>query len=155
MQAFGMDVGINDLRPIVAGDPNNWRSEHVSPAVQQIVKAHFSETMNPYDAAALFWYARNQLFFEQALDQNPRIMLCRYDDWVTAPSQITQRLYQFVELSYPGDQITCEVHTESVNRGKKIHLSPPVEALCEKLLHQLDSCYAVAQRHPLYASSVV
>ncbi len=147
MQAFGMDVGINDLRPIVAGDQNNWRSEHVSAAVQETVRKYFSEKMNPYDAAALFWYARNRIFFELALDLNPRIMLWRYEDWVMSPSQVTEQMYRFIGLPYPGDHVICEVHAESVSRGKQINLSPPIEELCQELLAKLDGCYEIARQH--------
>ncbi|MCB0187535.1 MAG: hypothetical protein KDE31_24875, partial [Caldilineaceae bacterium] len=78
LQAFGMDNGINDLRPIVRGESQNWRSEGTSAETREQVSKFFHETMNPYDAAALFWYARNRLFFELALDTNERVRLCQY-----------------------------------------------------------------------------
>lgn len=143
LQAFGMDTGIRDLRPIVMAEKNNWRSEYVPPTIRAVVQHYFSETMNPYDAAALFWYVRNHLFFELMLEHNPRILLCRYEDWVTAPSEITKQIYTFVELPYPGDHAVSEVHTESVKRGQTVSLSPEVEQLCYDLYQRLEQCYAL------------
>ena len=48
---FGIENGINNLRPIVENDSQNWRSENVPENVRKVVFDHFSEDMNPYDAA--------------------------------------------------------------------------------------------------------
>ncbi len=143
LKAFGMDNGLNDIRPFVTGEPGNWRSENSSDETRAIIRRHFAEDMNPYDAAALFWFARNQLFFEQGLDDDPRAMLCRYEDLVTRPSEVMRRVYDFVDMPYPGDHIVQDVHPQSVGKGRTSRLSPEVDALCADLLDRLD---AVNQR---------
>lgn len=145
LQAFGMENGIEDLRPMVTGDPNNWRSEGLSAELQTLVQRHFAEDMNPYDAAALFWYVRNRLFFELQLAQDPRVMLCRYEHWVTDPGPMTAQMYEFVQLPYPGDHIIKEVHAASVKRGQDVPLSPTIEALCRELLTELNRCDTATQ----------
>src|SRR5688572_27379096 len=64
LKLFGETNGINNLRPIVNGDSSNWRAEDVMPETRSIVTTRFREGMNPYDAAALFWYVRNRFFFD-------------------------------------------------------------------------------------------
>lgn len=142
LQAFGLQNGINDLRPIVAGEADNWRSEGVSPTTRTQISALFSEAMNPYDAAALFWYARNRLFFELGLERDPRIQLCQYDHLVTQPAVVVAQIYRFVGQPFPGAQLVQEVHAESVSKGQELQLSAPVVALCEEMLQALDRCYA-------------
>lgn len=139
LKAFGRGQGIEDLRPIVLQEPHNWRSENVSEETRETIRRFFSEEMNPYDAAALFWYARNRLFFEQGLDHNPRVMMCRYEELVRRPSDVMQRLYAFLGISYPGDKIVKDVHPQSIGKGRRSRLSAEVEALCEGLLEQLDA----------------
>lgn len=139
LKAFGRGQGIEDLRPIVLQEPHNWRSENVSEETRETIRHFFSEDMNPYDAAALFWYARNRLYFEQGLDQNPRVMLCRYEELVRRPSEVMQRLYDFIGVPYPGDKIVKAVHPQSIGKGRRSRLSAEVEALCEKMLEQLDA----------------
>jgi hypothetical protein len=92
----GYKNGINNLRPIVEGQSHNWRSENVSEYTKQTVKKYFSEQMNPYDAAALFWFVRNRLFFEMDLDKNQDVMTCKYDELIDDPLRIMRDIYRFV-----------------------------------------------------------
>lgn len=141
LKNFGIGNGINNLRPIVKNEAENWRSEHVSPQVRTIVLEHFSEEMNPYDAAALFWFVRNSLFFELNFDENPRILMCRYEELVANPTENLKKVYQFIGRDFPGEKIVREVTTTSVGKGKRVDLSPKVERLCQELLEKIDTVF--------------
>jgi hypothetical protein len=141
LKAFGRDQGIKDLRPIVLQEPHNWRSESVSEETRQTIGRFYDEGMNPCDAAALFWYARNQLFFEQGLNHHPRVIICRYETLVRRPAGVMNRLYAFIGITYPGDQIIRDVHPHAIGKGRRSSLSAAVENLCEEMLGRLDACY--------------
>lgn len=141
LRAFGMTNGIADLRPIIENQVANWRSEKVSCATRAIIAEHFVETMNPHDAAALFWFARNQLFFELGLESHPRVFLCQYEALVTQPKSIMREIYKSIGCTYPGDQIISEVHANSLKRGGNIQLSPPIEKLCNELWERINCVY--------------
>ena len=142
LRKFGERNGINDIRSIAQNDPNNWRSENVSDYTRSIVQTYFSEDMPPNDAAALFWYVRNQLFFEQDLDGNSRVLLVRYSDFVTNPAETMPRIYKFLGRPYPGDHINREVHDLSVGKGKEVMLSIEIEDLCQSQLERLEDAEA-------------
>ncbi len=95
--------------------------------------------LNPFDAAALFWWARMQLYFEQHLDQNPHVMLSRYEDLVLDPARTMRRTYAFLDRSYPGDHMVKDVNAQSVGKGRVSRLSPAVDELCAAMLARLDS----------------
>jgi hypothetical protein len=137
LKAFGLNSGIRDLRIIVNREANNWRSEHVTDETRNIILNAFSEDMNPYDAMALFWIARNRLFFEQSLQHHPRVLLCWYDDFVLQPEKTMCQIYEFVKLPYPGDQIVQEIRTSSVGKGQEVLLSPEIEQMCDQMLQKL------------------
>lgn len=139
LRKFGERNGIDDIRPIAQETPDNWRSENVSDYTRSIIQQYFSEDMSIYDAAALFWFARNQLFFEQNLDTNPRVLLVRYRDFVNEPSETMHRIYDYFQRPYPGDGILREVHGQSVGKGKDVVISPEIEKLCEDLLGKLEA----------------
>ncbi len=141
LACFGIRTGINNLRPIVENESQNWRAENISENTRRIVLNHFSEDMNPYDAAALFWFVRNNLFFELNLDDNPNVIMCRYVDLVTSPLRIMKGIYEFIGNDFPGERITSEVHFSSVGKGKSITLSAPIDLLCMNLLKKLDGVY--------------
>jgi len=135
---FGKRNGIDDLRPIITSEKGNWRYEASSDETRSIVREHFSESMNPQDAAALFWYARNQLFFEQDLYENDRAMLVEYEQFVQNPSQIMPQIYEFCDRPYPGEFLVDEVGVGSISKGRRIELSPEIDQLCDSMLVRLQ-----------------
>ncbi len=138
LRAFGIRNGINDLRPIVQNQANNWRSENTSEETRATLKRYFREDMQPLDAAALFWYARNRLFFEMNLDKHPKAMLCQYESLGKDPSSMMRQIYRFLDSPYPGDHVTKDVHAQSIGKGHTVTLSADIEALCDTLLEDLN-----------------
>lgn len=138
LKYFGQDTGHKDLVPILAGDEGNWRAESLAEADRNIIRDLYSPDMDPQEAAALFWYARNSLFFSRGFDKESRIMPCRYSELVTRPAEIMAAAYRFIDFPYPGDRIVADVFTGSRGRGLDLELSPPVMDLCLGMLARLD-----------------
>ena len=141
LKLFGPRNGIANLRPIAANDADDWRCQNLGPATRRVVESLFDEDMSPYDAAALFWYVRNALFFEQSLDEEPSVLLVRYEDLVSQPEEQIRRIYRFVGAPFPGPQITGMVNARSVGKGANIELSDPVRGLCDELHERLMRAY--------------
>jgi len=141
LRHFGLRNGIDNLRPIIRNDIRSWRAEHVSPEVRKTVLKYFSETMNPHDAAALFWFVRNRFFFELGLDQRSDVMMCKYEHLVRNPHDTVRRIYEFAGHDFPGEKIVGEVHSASLGKGKAIPLSRDMEFLCEELFGKLSQAY--------------
>lgn len=141
LKNFGQKNGVKDLRPIANRDPFNWRSESVTEEVREVVLRFFSEDMNELDAAALFWYVRNSLFFQLNLKNEARVKLCKYDELVQAPNRIMKDIYAFIGLPFPGEKIVADVNTSSVGKGQKIQLNPEITALCEGMLERLKQAH--------------
>jgi len=128
---FGSQV--RNLKAVVDREPGNWRSEHVSDETRTTVSTHYSDDMSRYDAAALMWYVRNTLFFEAALDADPRVLLCRYEDLVADPRRATASIYSFIGLDYPKRDIVAEVHADSFGLGRDVPLNADIRDLCDEL----------------------
>jgi hypothetical protein len=148
MNKFGLRNGIDDLRPIVTRESNNWRSEGVSAETQAIVDSYFSEQMPPADAQVLMWYTRNVLYFEQNLQDNPNVILCRYEDLTADPAKIMRAIYQKLGLTYPGDTIISGTHAKSVGRGNSLALTAEIEGLAHDLLDRLNITYDILNKRP-------
>lgn len=134
---FGKHNGLHDLTPMINRDPNNWRSERLSDEVFREIKKFYSPDMDAYDAAALFWYARNSLYFEQELQKNRNVILLSYEELVSKPEKIIRELYHFIDQKFPGERIIRDIHSEAVSRGKSISLNPEIELLCNTLYSKL------------------
>ena len=133
---FGERNGIADLEKILFGG-QNWRNEKLSDTTHKILDEHYAKDMDPHDAAALFWYSRNILFFEQELDKDPRVMLGTYNDIGSSPKQTIEVLYHFCQQPFPGKKILKEVHGASIGKGSRINLSTDVEKICQNLMDRL------------------
>jgi hypothetical protein len=138
LKAFGTSNGHRDLQPFLANDPNNWRSQNSSEETRETIRRFYEMDLNPFDTAALFWWARMQLYFEQHLDQNPDVMLSRYEDLVLDPARTMRRTYAFLGRPFPGDHIVKDVNAQSVGKGRVSKLSPAVDELCATMLARLD-----------------
>jgi hypothetical protein len=149
---FGANNGLDDIRPIVEGDPHNWRSESVSEPVRALLREFYPQDLSSYEAAALFWYARNSLFFEQKLERHARVRLYRYRDMVNQPKEKLREIYQMMELPFPEKIADYDISSGSVGKGKDIHLRPEIEAHCAEMLSRLDA--AGQQQQPINTTAV-
>ncbi len=146
LRRFGLQNGIKNLRYIVQEQEDNWRVEKLTPEYRDLVSRYFSEEMNPYDAAALFWIVRNSFFFTQDLAAQPAVRMLRYRDLVTEPLATITAVYNFAQRPFPGDRLVQEVHQTSLGKGQaQIDLSPDIQTLCEEMLARLDAAYISQQ----------
>ncbi|MFP4093951.1 MAG: sulfotransferase family protein [Cyclobacteriaceae bacterium] len=141
LKNFGEDNGVRDLSVIAKAEKNNWRSAGVSDEVRALVSHYYREDMSNFDAAALFWYARNSLFFEQDLANHPKVRMYRYSDLVMEPDVELRALYDFIGLPYPEHIADYEISRKSVGKGQEISLDPEIEAHCQAMLNRLDEAY--------------
>lgn len=146
LRKFGQRNAIDNIRPIAAGDRHNWRSAGATPLVREHVARFFSESMNPNDAAALFWFARNHLYFDLELAAHDAVMLCRYEHLATDPSALMRWVYDFAGVECPDLSHTRQVHSGSVSKGKSLELLPEVRGLCEQLQARLDAQYELQSK---------
>ena len=119
---FGRDAGLNDLKGII-DNRNDWQAEGLGSEIRTVVSENFSPEMDPYDAAALFWFVRNSWLFKQNLDSNSRVMICSYEDLVSKPPETVKRLYDFIGRKFQGEKILPPIYQESAGRGGDLKLS--------------------------------
>jgi hypothetical protein len=130
---FGRDNGERDLRLLLTNDPPTWRGELVPDSVRAVLREHYAPDMSPYDAAALFWWARNRLFFDLGLDERPDVFLCEYEALVAAPRRIMHSIYEFCGIYPPARDTTRRIHSNARDRGLSSALNSDVKALCGEL----------------------
>jgi len=134
---FRSGNSMDDLVPILAGDETSWKAQHLAPDDRDTIMGLHRPDLDPLDAAALFWFARNSLFFSRGLDNDARIRTCNYDDLVTQPAETMASAYAFLGRAYPGDRITKDVTARSVGRGRDLPFDPRIRILCEGMMERL------------------
>jgi hypothetical protein len=132
LKRFGTENPHRDLQPFRSGDVLNWRSKGATDGTRQTVAELLRLDLTPLDAAALFWWVRNQLYFDQHLWEDERIRILRYERACTCPGEVIRSLSDHIGLSLPPLRIVQRV---SPRKGATDldDLNPEVEALCEKM----------------------
>jgi hypothetical protein len=138
LKHFGQDNGARDLHLLLTNTPPNWRGEVVPAGTREVIESLSSLDMRTHDAAALFWWARNMLFFELGLHNRDDVLLVSYEDLITNPSTVMRGVYDFMDFSFPQWNITQEIKPNALKRGQDAALSREVEQLCEALYDRLN-----------------
>ena len=98
---FGMDNPYRDLQPIRSRDARDWRYRGVTEETWETVTALLNRRLTPLDAAALFWWTRNQLYFDQRLWEDDRIRILRYERACNQPEEVIRSLSDHIGLALP------------------------------------------------------
>ena len=138
---FGRGNGVRNLSFIANRAKDDWRAEGVPEDVARVVCQAYAEDMAPFDAAALFWWVRNQHYFTQGLDRDPRVRLCRYEDLVADPAGEMAQIYGFMDEELPGDLGFARVSKGSLGLGRAIDVSPAVAERCDAMQARLMQVY--------------
>jgi len=129
---FGMDNPYRDLQPIRSRDTLDWRYRGMTEEACETVTALSSRKLSPFDAAALFWWARNQLYFDQRLGEDDRIRILRYERACNRPEEVIGSLSAHIGLTLPLSSVASRVRPQP-SPPKTRALDPEVERLCRKL----------------------
>lgn len=129
---FGVDNPYRDLQPIRSRDALDWRYKGMTEETWETVIALLNRRLTPLDAAALFWWTRNQLYFDQRLWEDDRIRILRYERACNQPDEVIRSLSSHIGLELPRGSIAPRVRAQPFPPETK-ELHPDVERLCRKL----------------------
>lgn len=152
---FGSGNGFATLEPILAKDVNDWKAKRVRPSLGHKIRQMYADGVTDEEAAALFWYVRNDLYFDMTMDKHPHVMLNRYETMVEHPQATARRLYEFIGRPYPGDRIIEEVRASSIGKGASIRLSPKVDEMCVEMFARLKSAEEQERAQHAYQLGVI
>ena len=118
-------------------DSDGWQGQGMSDATHELVRAHVHDDITDNSASALIWYFRNQLFFDQGFDHDPRVLLVRYEALVTQPVPEFERLFAFLDLTYR-PRHSLKVVPHSIRKARQPEIESPIHDLCEDMTKRFD-----------------
>ena len=93
------------------------------------------------EGAALFWYLRNQFYFELELHKDPRVLLVNYEEVAENPEERFERIFSFIGSRFDLDFVS-RVFGSSVKKARFPAIAPEIQRLCGELLARFDEQYA-------------
>lgn len=136
---FGEDNPYRDLQPFCTDDPLDWRCRGAAKEIRETVIGLMNEGLSPVDAAALFWWARNQLYFEQQLWRDERVRIIRYERACNYSEEVVEALSDYLEIPLPQSSIAFKVRPQP-DGAQVTELHPEVERLCRARWDSFAGC---------------
>lgn len=119
---------------LVDGDTEDWRGRGMSTATRELLAALYRPDASEAEGAAIMWFYRNVLFFEQQLAADPRVRVVFYENLVQQPMREVAAVYDFLGLPGFNAAKARRIHAHSVKRRSPPDIAPAVTALCDELL---------------------
>jgi len=124
----------------------DWRAGGMTEETHSIVRGLYHEGLSEASAAALIWYFRNLLFFQQHFDRDERVHLVSYEALVQAPDQVCADVFEFLGIPF-SPRITKGVFASSIRRQPVEGIEPQIAQLCDSLMSRFQACYSSANTH--------
>lgn len=132
VKSFGNFVA--QWKRLANGDVNGWRGRGMLPATRELLAAMYRPDASEAEGAAIMWFYRNVLFFEQRLAADPNVKVVFYEDLVRYPQREVAAVYDFLGLRGFSHSVARRIHARSVKHRIPSGVSPSVAALCDELL---------------------
>jgi hypothetical protein len=113
----------------------DWRGERVSEEVLSVIGELARQPLNEQEGAALFWYARNALYFELGLADDARVLLVQYEDLVEDPTRF-RAIFDHLGLAWD-EAFVEQVKSTSVGRRPFGPIREDVRAVCDAMMERL------------------
>ena len=126
------------LADIAAGrTAGMWQAQRLSDATLGVISGFDYRTMTPETAAALFWWARNGLYFELGLDRRPDVILASYESLLADPRTGMRAICAFLGMEYRPELVA---HIAPRTSGRvALPVDARVRQLCDQLQERLDA----------------
>jgi hypothetical protein len=117
------------------------RGKRITKATVKLFGELYRDDLSPEDYACLYWYLRNQVYFDLELHKDSRVLIMQYEDAVLDPEKALRRTFDF--LGFPYDPVIIDgIFSSSVDRHRWPGINPGIREVCEALKDRLDSVYA-------------
>lgn len=136
VERFG-DHNLEVLTAISKGEMmDSWQAEGLTEENLKMIKSFDWSTVSPEDAAAVFWYIRNSLYFDLGFDKRKDIMPVAYEELVQRPEETLKRVCKFVGCEYVSGMAEI-IHGKSLGKGGD-SLDKRVSDMCHPMYDRLD-----------------
>lgn len=135
---FG-DANRRALQMIASGSSGtSWQAVGLSESSLTLTREFDYSTMEPHEAACLFWYVRNKMLFEQRLDQRADFRVSSYASLVADPETTIGAVCRFVGLPWTPD-MTAGMEPRTPRDREPLPVRSRIRDLCDQLTEQLET----------------
>jgi Sulfotransferase family len=123
---------------LAQGEQNDWRGRGMSESTRGILRRLYRSEASEAEGAAIMWFYRNILFFEQRLDTEARVRLVFYEDLVREPVHELTGIYAYLDLPGCKPGTARHIHARSVEHARIDDIAQEVRDLCDGLMLRFE-----------------
>lgn len=137
----GSDNGLNWLvdDPLARG----YQGRGMTAETLALVRELYHPNISIPSAIALFWYFRNQLFFDQGLHEDPHARLINYERLVCKPKLVAGGLFAWLELDFT-PKAAGFIQSRAAKKKAPLDIEPPIRSLCDDMWARLEAAAAAS-----------
>jgi hypothetical protein len=117
------------------------RGEGITADTVRLFGELFREDLSIEEGACLYWYMRNQLYFDLSLHMDPRVLLVQYEDTVRHKERAFRRIFNFLRFPYD-PAIIDDIFASSVRKHPWPDIDPAIQDVCGALQARFNAHYA-------------
>lgn len=122
----------------VTGSTGRWQVQGLPADSIELIRSLDFDTLSPESGSALFWYVRNQLFFQLHLSDRPDVRLTSYEAFLQDPSTTMRALCDFLGFPYSG-RLVAHVMPRPTPHRRPLDIDPTIRERCAQLQARLDA----------------
>jgi hypothetical protein len=119
----------------------SWRAKNLTNENRELIRYFYEKGVSDASSRALIWYLRNNLYYQQNLDDHPNVFLVNYERIVSEPAVRVPQICKFVGCEYH-ERMSQGIFSSSVHKSFKERLDPEIAERCEKLFERLEASLA-------------
>ena len=118
------------------------RGRRISADTVRLFGELFREDLSNEDCACLYWYMRNQLYFDLNLHMDSRVLIIQDEDTLLNKEKAFRRIFGFLGFLFD-PAIIDGIFTSSVGKHPRPGIDPAIQEICDALKARLDAHYAM------------
>jgi len=136
---FKQTKGKGNLYPIIDNEKDNWRNDNLPNDLRSKILDVYSDKLNSYECACLFWYVRNSLFFSQNLNELENVFLWNYESLMDRPRHHFNVLGGQLKFDFSNFDYEAIYSKKSVKKKHNFQINDKILELCETMWRKLES----------------
>lgn len=113
-----------------------WKNENLPGETVEILDKFNDREINSATGYALFWLARNALFFH--VKDNPDVLLVNYESIITEPAAQFSQIFNFLGVPFK-KKYTGIIHSRAFKKKINFVIDPEVQQLCDEMYAKLQT----------------
>ena len=113
-----------------------WQIQELSADVLATLASFDVSRLSESSASALFWWARNSLYFDLGFPDREDVLLVHYNDFVADPRPVMTHICSRLGLD-PREQLYAHADSRALGAASGFEIDPRVGELCDALYTRL------------------